>query len=68
MVACVYYVNKHHDLEKLKPDDQIREMKPEEVEKEGPYILSPKHHPSSPSFHCTRFNGATTSHFLHASR
>jgi len=33
-VACIYYLNRHHDLETLGPDDSIRELKQEESQKD----------------------------------
>lgn len=31
-VACIHYVNRHHDLETLGPNDQIREIKQQEAD------------------------------------
>lgn len=34
-VASIYYLNRHHDLETLGPNDSIREVKPEEQKRDG---------------------------------
>ncbi|EON96388.1 putative mediator of rna polymerase ii transcription subunit 21 protein [Phaeoacremonium minimum UCRPA7] len=33
-VACIHYIHRHHDLETLGPNDKIRELKPEEQQRE----------------------------------
>lgn len=34
-VACVHYINRHHNLETLGPNDQIRDIKQDPEQQEG---------------------------------
>ncbi|KAI1660806.1 CSE2-domain-containing protein [Daldinia decipiens] len=44
-VACIHYINRHHNLETLGPNDQIRDVKQEPGQEEGkstqPNLLDP---------------------------
>lgn len=40
-VACFHYVNRHHNLETLGPNDKIRDVKQEQDQREGKALTSP---------------------------
>ena len=47
-VASIHYINRHHNLETLGPNDQIRDVKQEPDQQEGLYT----HHPTTIIFFC----------------